>query len=213
MTLRFEQVMPLPLQEIASPNTQIWDCDFALEPGKKYLLAADSGRGKSTFLSIIYGLRRDYMGKVYLEDKLGREMTLSQWSELRATKLSMVFQDLRLFPKLTVGENLILKAKLYGKVDLFHLKNACEDLGILHHWDRPTGKLSFGERQRVAIIRALLQPFEWLLLDEPFSHLDLTNRQKAVAMIQTAVASQGAGLILSALDDTSAFDFDQSFRV
>jgi putative ABC transport system ATP-binding protein len=70
--------------------------------------------------------------------------------------------------------------------------------------------LSYGEQQRVAIIRALLQPFKWLLMDEPFSHLDHANRARAAKLIGEVVEQNRAGMILADLDDNNFFPYTQT---
>ena len=70
------------------------------------------------------------------------------------------------------------------------------------------GTLSLGQRQRVAAVRALCQPFEFLMLDEPFSHIDHENAVRLANLITEEVDRQGAGLIVTALDAIDLFDFD-----
>ena len=80
-------------------------------------------------------------------------------------------------------------------------------LGLEHKWQQRADTLSYGERQRVAIVRSLLQPFQWLLLDEPFSHLDDENTRKASPLILEVVKKQQAGVLLVDLEDNSWFPY------
>jgi putative ABC transport system ATP-binding protein len=73
--------------------------------------------------------------------------------------------------------------------------------------------LSYGEQQRVAIVRALMQPFEWLLMDEPFSHLDHANTQKAIGLIQEVVKKHNAGMLLADLDENNFFPYTQTIML
>lgn len=75
--------------------------------------------------------------------------------------------------------------------------------------NQPVQTLSLGQRQRVAVVRALCQPFHFLLLDEPFSHIDHQNATIAASMILDEINTQGAGLIVTALDPTDLFPFDK----
>ncbi|MBZ0099885.1 MAG: ABC transporter ATP-binding protein, partial [Taibaiella sp.] len=75
--------------------------------------------------------------------------------------------------------------------------------------EAPAAQLSAGEQQRVAIVRALSQPFEWLLLDEPFSHLDFFNRQKAVALIKEVAGYTRAGIIVTSVAMNEDFVYDK----
>ena len=79
-----------------------------------------------------------------------------------------------------------------------------------HKTDAKADTLSYGERQRIAIIRALMQPFNWLLLDEPFSHLDNNNRQKAIELIEETVHTRKAGMILADLNANTHFAYTQT---
>lgn len=79
-----------------------------------------------------------------------------------------------------------------------------------HKIDARAETLSYGERQRIAIIRALMQPFNWLLLDEPFSHLDNHNRHKAIELIRETVHARKAGMILADLNTNNYFAYTQT---
>jgi putative ABC transport system ATP-binding protein len=70
-----------------------------------------------------------------------------------------------------------------------------------------------GQQQRVAIIRALAQPFEWIVLDEPFSHLDHKNAQIAYSLIEKNCNNQDAGFILTTLDATSEVKFNKEINL
>ena len=78
---------------------------------------------------------------------------------------------------------------------------------------QPLRTLSLGQRQRVAAVRALCQPFEFLLMDEPFSHLDHETAQQVAAMTLREVEAQGASLLLTSLDPTDLFPFDCTLKL
>jgi ABC-type cobalamin/Fe3+-siderophores transport system ATPase subunit len=88
-----------------------------------------------------------------------------------------------------------------------------EALGIADRADRPAATLSYGEQQRVSIIRALLQPFSWLLMDEPFSHLDEANTTLAAKLIDSVVMRNGASFLLADLDDNTHFSYTQKLSL
>jgi putative ABC transport system ATP-binding protein len=75
------------------------------------------------------------------------------------------------------------------------------------------GLCSYGEQQRIAIIRALIQPFEWLLMDEPFSHLDENNTAKAAALIADECSQRNAGFIITDLDDDENFNYSKKLNL
>ena len=86
-------------------------------------------------------------------------------------------------------------------------------LGVETKLNQPISQLSFGQMQRVAILRALNRPFNWIVLDEPFSHLDQTNANIALNLIQKVAAQQNAGIIITALDDRYALPGFQNVTI
>jgi len=70
-----------------------------------------------------------------------------------------------------------------------------------------------GQQQRVAILRALCQPYEWLIMDEPFSHLDKENTSKCLELINARTLEQGAGFVLTTLGDDHGFHYDQELKL
>ncbi len=148
-----------------------------------------------------------YEGKALWD---GREIGVQddeQWAALRSKDLSIVFQDLRLFGDLSVEENLGIKQSLTHSVDMDEAKAWLGRLGLEGKWQQKAETLSYGERQRVAIVRCLLQPFKWLLLDEPFSHLDNDNATRAAALIWEQVQARNAGMLVVDLEDNTWFPY------
>jgi len=199
MNIRFENIVPKPLEGVISPKTEIWQKDVSFLPQQHCQVYSPSGKGKSSFLHIIYGLRDDFTGNLWLNDKNARSFQPDDWAKLRQDTFSIVFQDLRLFLHLTAWENLLAKAALYPQNKEKELHEQAEFLGVSHVLHKPTHTLSYGERQRVAIIRALIQPFRWLLLDEPFSHLDQENIAKASKLINQKVSENQATILMTSL--------------
>ncbi len=208
--IAFEDVIPQPLIEMGvNPQTQIWNQNLFFEKGKRYLIKAPSGKGKSTFLHLIYGLRKDYNGVLKWEDSSHSNLQEKDWSKIRSEHLSIVFQNLRLFPQLTALENIELN--IFNKsTDIFDIKIMAEHLGVKELLTKPCHTLSYGQQQRIAIIRALAQNFDFLLLDEPFSHLDPENIKNAIHLINERCKSQQAGLILVSLDEDYGMFFDNT---
>lgn len=199
MNIHFNRVIPLPLEDIKHNENSVWGSVFTLEKGENVLLNAESGKGKTTFTYLLAGLRKDYKGSIQLGNEDISDFSLLKWTELRTTKLSFVFQDLQLFGDLSVEENLKLKNQLTQTFTEKELKKMVGQLGIANKWDAPCKLLSLGQQQRVVIIRALSQPFDWLIMDEPFSHLDEKNMELASALIQNRVKELKAGIILTSL--------------
>ena len=101
-----------------------------MEPGTFNRIQAPSGTGKTTFANLLYGLRHDYDGTLYIDGTATAQFDVRKWCLLRQTHLSMVFQDLRLFLKYTAWENIQLKAQLTDHVKESTWRNWAERLGI-----------------------------------------------------------------------------------
>lgn len=216
--LTLEQVVPLPLQGQIQ-QSDIWQCQQRLEKGRRYFIFAPSGSGKTTFQHLLYGMRKDYTGTARIEGQLSekevstqgkdlQQLRLDQWAYIRQCRLSVVFQDLRLFPALSAMENIVLKNQLTQFKTTDAIRAMAAQLGVEQLLDKKCGELSYGQRQRMAIVRALCQPFELLLLDEPFSHLDKENIRKACGLIAQECAAQGAGYALASLGDKYELEYD-----
>jgi len=210
--LTLSQVLPAPLQGQVRTNSQIWQCQQQFKHNCRYFVSAASGKGKTTLQHIFYGLRHDFSGEVLIDSAAGKfqtgKISPDQWAIIRTKVLSVIFQDLRLFAELSVGENLLIKNQLTDFKTESEIKAMLAFLEVDSFWDKKAGLLSYGQRQRVAIVRALLQPFEWLLMDEPFAHLDTENIRKACSLIADACKAQNAGFLLASLGDRYFLEYD-----
>jgi ABC-type lipoprotein export system ATPase subunit len=206
MQLSLDKLVPVPLKDtVLSGNSSVWNKQLSFNGEEYIFIQAPSGTGKTTLMHFLYGLRNDFEGTVNWHDKpIAKSNHLAG---LRSKDISIIFQDMRLFPELTAWENLEIKRVLTNTVDEATVAGWMQRLGIEHKRDAPAARLSYGEQQRVAIIRALLQPFQWLLMDEPFSHLDNINIKKATALILEVVAVNKAGLLLADLEDNNYFPY------
>jgi ABC-type lipoprotein export system ATPase subunit len=206
MTVRLEKIIPLPMLEQDTAGSGIWEAESVLfEPGGRTLVTAASGRGKTSLLSIIFGLRKDYRGDAFFDDENIRTFGSKTWSGLRKHRLSFIFQGLELFSELTALENIELKNAITHHKTGSEIADMARRLGIDAFLNRKAGILSFGQQQRVAIIRALCQPFEFLLADECFSHIDRKNSRKAYELLDEECTKKGAGLILTSLNGSEDF--------
>jgi putative ABC transport system ATP-binding protein len=209
MNIQLKYVVPLPLKDIISDSHPVWNTEFNFLSGTNYQVSARSGVGKTTLLSLIYGVRKDYSGDVFIGEQALKQMTAKDHSYYRQNKISMVFQGLQLFDDLSVRENIHLKNKLTQHLSVNEISTMMEALEISPLKDKKTAHISYGQKQRVAIIRALCQPFQWLLLDEPFSHLDPATSQLTMDLITTHAQNQDAGIIVTSLSPQS---LNQSFK-
>ncbi|WP_298826662.1 ATP-binding cassette domain-containing protein [uncultured Capnocytophaga sp.] len=183
--------------------------EVVFAPAKCYLIRAQSGRGKTSLLSFLYGERDSYEGTITYDGAVHPKDLFAY----RRHKLSYLFQDLRLFPSLTAKENIQLKNRLTGYFSSQQISELLARVGLAHKQDTPVATLSLGQRQRVAFLRALAQPFEVLLLDEPFSHLDEANTHVLCQILEEECTQRGATLLMTALETNTLLNYDQILQL
>ena len=168
--LTLNKLMPDPLRErLSGKASSVWNCAVQFEPGEWINITAPSGTGKTTFVHILYGLRKDYTGTVLLNQTDIRALDPDELATVRQQQLSIIFQDLKLFPHLTIRENIELKRILQKPCcDAAQITAMAEQLGIAGILNQPAATCSYGEQQRDSIIRSLVQPFEWLMPSHRF---------------------------------------------
>lgn len=177
------------------PESNVWDEELTLYRGNNYLIEAASGGGKSSMCAYVYGARVDYEGELSFNGKDTRGFSIAEWQEIRRRHIAYLPQELDLFPELTAWENIQLKNTLTNHFGDKDIERMLDELGIASRRDYPAGRMSIGQQQRVAIIRSLCQPFDFILLDEPVSHLDEGNNRIVADMIAREAERQGAAVI------------------
>ena len=195
----FKNVVPNVFAERDDLHSDVWANDVCFEKGHLYLVEADSGKGQSTFCSYIVGYRHDYTGSVFFDDDDTMSYNVSKWVDLRRRSISHLFQELRLFPELTAMENVLIKNKLTGFKTEKQILEWFDMLGIADKTDSKVGLMSFGQQQRVAMIRSLVQPFDFIISDEPISHLDDRNAEIMGKIMMEEAKRQGAGVIVTSI--------------
>ncbi len=208
MRLSLDRVIPTPLKEkVSAFNSWVWDQKLTINKGEHILVQSPSGSGKTLLMHILYGLWQDYIGKVNWGVFRMDQVNSEQLSQLRASTLSIVFQEAKLFPSLTTWENVDINRRLTNSITEFDAEQWLGRLGLEEKLNTPISKLSKGEEQRVAIVRALAQPYDWLLLDDPFSCLDNFHKEKAISLIKEVSAFSGAGVIITDTEDNNYFKY------
>jgi putative ABC transport system ATP-binding protein len=188
-------------------RSEVWGTQLKIEPQTFNLISAHSGKGKSTLLHLLYGLRKDFSGEVIMDGKNIQKQTTYNWTSLRSTQIALLFQELKLFPKLCARENIELIPQINQNAPS-GLEMA-KQLGMEGFLTKPVETLSFGQRQRIALIRTLRKPFKLLLLDEPFSHLDQENTNLASNLINEIARANQATALVTSLGEVAPLSFDR----
>lgn len=188
-------------------SSQIWgEQSFVIRRGCRICIQAESGSGKSSLLSFIFGLRNDYNGEILFDGTDIRTISAPQWCDIRTRTISLLPQDMGLFPELTVAQNIELKNNRTGHKSGVQIEELLERLGIAGKRDVAVGKLSIGQMQRVALVRAVCQPFDFIFLDEPVSHLDARNNRIVADIVGEEADRQGAGIIATSVGNHLLLD-------
>ena len=209
----FHSVLPAVFAHRDDLHSEIWKQEVTLEKDHLYLVEADSGKGKSTFCSYVVGYRNDYTGQVMFDDTDTKTLKVKDWTEMRKLHSSHLFQELRLFPELTAMEYVEIKNKLTHFKSRQQIDEWFDMLGIGDKKDALIGRMSFGQQQRVAMIRALVQPFDFILADEPISHLDDKNSRIMADIMTDEAKRQGAGVIVTSIGKHMDLNYERTLRL
>lgn len=193
--------------------SDIWDTDVVIERGKTYLIEAASGTGKSSMCSYLYGQRGDYRGTILFDNEDVSTFSINRWCDIRQQSISILFQDLRLFGELTALENVEIKNRITHHRSLEQIKAWFDELGISDKLDARIDRMSYGQQQRVALIRALCQPYDLILLDEPISHLDDRNSDIMRDIILREAKASGAAVIATSIGKHMNIEYDKILRL
>jgi ABC-type lipoprotein export system ATPase subunit len=213
MYLHLQNLLPNYFEESRKQASEIWGKELSFETGDLIKIVAPSGSGKTSFTHFVYGTRTDYSGRIGYNDEDIKMFSFETFAGWRKDHLSIVFQDLRLFPEQTVLENIDIKRQLNPYHPIGKIKEMTKRLGIGKMLSSKAKTCSYGEQQRVAIIRALMQPFDFLILDEPFSHLDNVNRLTAMELMMEEAKTRGAAIILADLQRVDFFPYTKIFHL
>jgi ABC-type sugar transport system ATPase subunit len=185
------------------------DVSLSIKPGQHTVILGSSGCGKSTLLRIIAGLLIPNAGEIVINDEIvSSANTITLKPHLR--NIGLVFQDLALWPNLTVLKNiiLVLSAKNISakeaKKKAMDVLEMCEIASLAN---RKPAELSGGQQQRVALARAIVLKPNYLLLDEPFSSLDLITKYDLMEELVTLANKQNSTIILVTHDPFEATFF------
>ncbi len=213
-TITLNGVLPRVFQPHADGiHSDVWQKEATFTKGKTYLIEASSGRGKSTFCSYLIGYRRDYSGTLLFDNTDTMTYRVADWVSVRRSHVSMLFQELRLFPELTAMENVLIKNRITdfkSEAEIFQWFDA---MGIADKKSVPVGLMSIGQQQRVGMMRALVQPFDFIVADEPVSHLDDHNSAVMGQIMMQEARRQGAGVIVTSIGRHIDLEYDRRLKL
>lgn len=216
-SIQFNKVIPNVF--VGSPPeggpTDVWDQVLTFKRGESCLIEAASGRGKSSFCSFLYGLRKDFVGSIDYFNHKGETLhvTDAMLCEMRCRSIAMMFQEHRIFPELSAVENVMLKNQLTNYFTEQEIRERLSALGLEDRLDRPCQRLSIGQQQRVAFVRLLAQPADFILLDEPVSHLDIVNAELMGQMLRKRQMEEGAAVIVTSIGHRLPYDYDRILKL
>lgn len=213
MQLHIDQLLPTYFDESRKSTSEIWGRSLTFDKGAMVKIVAPSGSGKTSLIHFLYGLRHEYTGSISYGDRKLEGMKPETLANYRKDHISLVLQDMRLFPSQNVFSNINIKRQLNPYHPEEKIREMAERLGIGSKLSSLCSTCSYGEQQRVAIIRSLMQPFDFLLLDEPFSHLDNRNSEKAMELMLEEAKQRQASIIFADLERVEFFPFTELYHL
>ena len=168
-----------------------------IDPGEVVAIVGSSGSGKSTLISLLSGLDQPTEGRIWVEGYDITDKTEDELAPLRNKMIGFVFQSFHLIPSLNAFENITFPAELNHDPQAHQKAEALlKRVGIWERADNFPHQLSGGEKQRVAICRALINEPKILFADEPTGNLDSTNSEAILKLLFELHQEKGATLVL-----------------
>ena len=213
MELSLHAIIPTYFHSSRTNDSEVWGKHLKFGKGEYIKIVAPSGSGKTSLMHFLYGMRNEYSGNISFGKQDFKNFSIEDFASIRKDHVSIVFQDLRLFPEQTVWENIELKRQLNPFYPPDKIKEMAERLGIEDKLQSKCRICSYGEQQRIAIIRSLMQPFDFLLLDEPFSHLDNKNSELAMELMLEESKIRNAAIIFADLERIDYFPYQRLYHL
>jgi putative ABC transport system ATP-binding protein len=187
---------------------------FDLKTGERLAITGPSGTGKTTLLKLIAGIEPPLEGSIWVDGQAVHAMSDSARRRFRITRLGFIFQDLQLLEYLDMADNILHPYRINPALKLSpavrqRLRQLASDIGLEHKLGQPVTALSQGERQRVAICRAVLTQPALVLADEPTASLDPDNKLKILDVLFRTLDRESASLIAVTHDHELLGRFDR----
>lgn len=187
---------------------------FSIEEGESIAIIGKSGSGKSTLLHLAGGLDKPSFGAVYVCGKNLNMLNDKELSAIRNNKIGFIFQSHLLLDDFTALDNVQVPSLISSNMDMSKLaKKLLTDIGLenrLYHYPK---QLSGGEKQRVAICRALINNPDIIIADEPTGALDEDTSSQVEYMLLNMVKQRNKSLLLVTHNEDFAYHCDHVFRI
>jgi putative ABC transport system ATP-binding protein len=188
--------------------------NLVFHKGDTHALIGPSGSGKTTLLNLIAGISIPLKGSIYYNETEVNRLSENERRTYRIRKIGFVFQDFKLINYLTVFENIILPYRINARLKVNsdvkqRINSLAEYAGISKYLSKYPKRLSQGERQRVAICRAIVTQPELILADEPTGNLDPKNKKKILELLFKYCKEEETTLITVTHDHELLPDFDK----
>ncbi len=186
------------LYDVDSRRISVLDqIDLNVEAGTFLVISGSSGSGKTTLLTLLSGLDRPTSGQVLIDKKDISRASEEELAPLRNRTIGFVFQSFHLVPSMTAKENIMFPAELIGDIQAdARAKQLLERVGMAHRENNLPSQLSGGEKQRIALCRAMINRPSLLFADEPTGNLDSENGKLVLRQLIELKNEHDATLVL-----------------
>ncbi len=198
------------LDFVIANNTILSELNFSIDSGSHLIISGPSGSGKSTLINLMSGLYRPTSGHVSFESNDYSKLTDKDIDEMRAKNFGLIFQRLHLIKHLTVEQNILLG---FNKIKLPNIEKLIEDIGLTAKKKQLAKDLSFGESQRVAIARGVVNNPKIIFADEPTSSLDDENTTTVLELISAQAKKNKSSIVISTHDERVKKFFKNTFEI
>ena len=172
--------------------------NFSVSKVKHVLISGVSGSGKTTLMNLMSGLLKPTSGFVSFEENDFSKLTEENIDQIRSKNFGFIFQRLHLIKHLTVEQNILLGL---NKDQSPNIDELLDDIGLKNKHTQLAKNLSFGESQRVAIARGIINSPKVIFADEPTSSLDDRNTKKVLELIFSQAKKNNSTIIISSHDE------------